>query len=262
MKEKVNKKECPPKLKVLIDIANLFPPGYTNPWAGYYALNPFPDIESNRKKFIELVDELPDKFIKANQWIERVINRETKILDRSLPSSMEPRFSDILSFYEYELEKGLWLEIDIDKGAIIDFNPLAELDHAILNTISCRKEFLEIIAWNELPQPTGKRGFPINNTTPWVYIDEGIIRTDLFKPVLDLIESEKIDIRRLLRCPICQKIVWKKQSTAESCGNRKCVERQKYLRKKSEEVRRKDDEQKRKLRRQNWNNQDFSKQED
>ncbi len=275
MRNKEYVRECPPKLKPLIDMANLLPSDFRSEFVFYHAYNPYQDIESNIRKFKELVeDDLPEEFIKANPWISRVINQETITLESSLLKSKKPDFTELISLYEDELALGKWMEIDMNSGidSVINplqklrgvtdvFNPLEKLSGKIYKTLSYRKDFHTIIDWNDLPLGKKKSGFQVRTLNPWVKLNEGIVSFNIFEPVLELIATARIDIRRILQCPICLKIAWKKKATAKSCGDDGCVQRQKYLNKKREAEIKEENDRKRKAAREKWLDQDFSDRE-
>jgi len=44
-----------------------------------------------------------------------------------------------------------------------------------------------------------------------------------------------VEAERLKICKICDNVYWAKKKTAKTCGDKKCVQRQKYLNRKNRE---------------------------
>lgn len=262
MESKNNISDCPPNLDKLIKEANSLPKDYTLPssisvffFGGAYTDSDSLPLEQRRQMFADTVRNLPEEFIKAQSWVWKVINRQTVTFDKSFKNSPHKMYRQLYKREKDSLKSNLWIETELlNENEFRYFFPIGNLSVDFLEAISNRKRFSEIIEWNKLTERKKYSGFPLKDAKRFrAHIREGVISIEL-DVLLNTVIEEKIDTRRLLECPSCSNIVWKKQITAKTCGEEKCVQQQKYLKKKlAEESNRRISEQ-RTLERREWNN--------
>jgi ssDNA-binding Zn-finger/Zn-ribbon topoisomerase 1 len=243
-KEKVS--ECDPDLAVLIKKAN-------------YLLDESFDLENlladirkrsiNEMKsvFNKTVEHLEPECLEDNQWIEKVINGKTTTLKSSMIDPNAPAgrsFQEDLKFHATALLSQtvtgtVWIEAEkiIRKGKYTGLRmryPISDLAKIVKTSQDYRRAFTDIIEWNSLPEEWQKDGsISSNRLFSSIRIIEGVLQATLRNAVLFLVIDRKIDTRRIFKCPICKRIVWKKQINAETCGSKKCSQRHKYLKSKS-----------------------------
>lgn len=79
--------------------------------------------------------------------------------------------------------------------------------------------------------------------------------------VIEILTRNKIQIKRLLICPVCNEIAWLKNINHKTCGKQKCIDGLQNQKKKIKRLKQKSENETKKKERQKWLNKDFSKEE-
>lgn len=243
--------ECPTVLKSVLDEANLLP-NYDWSRNEDFTAGLFDSDEGEKrfKKHLQLLT--PDFLDHHKEWISYVLKYDHAAMLKKANRLWGDESKRYIQPFGVNIG---WNLIEVSEYRISSFYPLHRLVRAITHSQNVRKDLLTVIAdFNN--SRVQSQGFDLKKIKREVGVEfdheNGVVKyADEYKTVWDLVIENQIDIRRLLECPVCKKIVWKSQITAETCGQRKCVQRQKYLKKKAETERR---ELERKASREEWKN--------
>jgi len=98
------------------------------------------------------------------------------------------------------------------------------IEQKLNRLVSERKNLKEIIRMAEWMKK-GRRSTHRFERHTTVTISEEFRIIEIKPDILNTLLDRQIDISRLLECPVCKKIVWRKNLKSETCGKKECSDK-------------------------------------
>lgn len=248
--------ECPPKLKILIDVFNELP-------LNLQELKP--NVEKLQKEGAtveELEDYLKGIFKQLNPLVQNYLT--SKVGDEiwlwesalSQLANDESNLDFIIDFadsdrlirkYQEEIkENGEKVTVRVNGQKVNDFD---------------FKEFFfpQYTQQNEYKNSIAIASFDYSSTPTKPIVNKNGFLELLHSGLNEAIQETPIEVDRIRRCDYCRKVFWAKKKNSETCGNKSCIEGLgNYKRLSKKKLQKKISEHQQRFKRKHWVNQNFN----